>query len=296
MARKTRFSKAASRSRKWRRRKAKSRQQLLSIKTVEKVAKKVASRLDSKKDIALTSSVDFGTVPSTLAQMTQEFPEGDAVTMAGVFDRASQEHQEVINRCWGPQTELVAVSDEVYQQIDIQNSQRISGMVFLKSIELRGNFILPPRVHRATFHFTICRKRGIQYEAAEDLLSNELFIKNPYLQNYQRDLTQGTMSVLKDYTFSMRQSSGRNTGNDAAYSNLIRTVNVFHKINKKIEYVDFDELQDPESPDKADLKKNPYEFRLWSDYPDERDSNGDIKDAEYYPQFQGHVLYHYSCT
>lgn len=296
MAKKTRFSKQNSRSRKFRRRKAKSRQQLLSIKTVETVAKKVASRLDSKKDIALSSSVDFGLMPTTLAQMTQEFPEGDAITMEGPFDRATQENQELINECWGPQTTLVAVSDEVYSQIDIQNGQRVSGMVFLKSLELRGNFILPPRVHRATFHWTICKKRGVQYAENEDMLSNSLFIKNPYLQNYQRDLVQGTMSVLKDYTFSMRQSSGRNTGNDAAYSNLIRTVNVFHKVNKKIEFVDFDELADPENPDKSDLKRNPYEFRLWSDFPDLRDSNGDIKEAEYYPQFQGKVIFHYSCT
>lgn len=277
-----------------RRNKAKSRQQKLSVKTVESIAKRVAGRLDNKKNTPLKDVITFGLQMASLEEMTMDLPEGDSLCMAGCYDVATRDRDTETS--WGPKLQLVEADSGAYPVIDLNDGDRISNNIFLKGIQIRGTFILPSTLHRATCHFTICKKRGPKYASDAALLDVPEFIPNPWLYNYKSDLEYGTMNILDDYEVHLRQGSGRKTGNDAAYSNLYRTVDRYFSINKQVEYEDFALLTDPLTPAVDDFVKTPYEFRLWSDQTKAIKNDGTLEDNDHFPQFQGRVIYHYSAT
>lgn len=269
---------------------------MLSVRTVEKIAKKVAGRLDSKKDTPLKVVTTYGTQPDSLEAMTLALPTGDRITLAGLFSAADGGKQ--IDNMWGPRLTLVDVDDaSIYPVVDLEDATRISSNVFLKGIRCVGNFILPTGVHRATCHFTVVRKKGTPYTVGQGLLDPQQFIASPWSFNERQDLEAGTYSILHDYKFNMKQNAGRAVGNEEQrYNTLYKNVDIYHSINKKVEFLDFSELNDPNNPDPNDLKKPPFEYRLWSDQPKLLDGGGSLLPVYRYPQFQGKVIYYYSAT
>lgn len=296
---KRKFKRRTTKAKRWARKKAKRRQQKLSVKTVETIAKKVARGLDNENVPALKHQITVGPVMSevdTVAQ-TSAFPVGDICTLRGLFTNAPN-HDVRLQYLWGPKCSLLEVPLQAPAQVNVVDSTRVSDQVFLKGILIRGNLILPSTRHRATFYFTLCRKKGGPYEQGQTLIAPENFIASPYNYNYKKDLGAigQSMSVLKEASFTLRQNSGRDTGNAASYSDLYRPFEHYFKINKKIHYRQRHNDGAPQVATLTDLKYAPYEIRIWSDCPHLTNNNNQTLGAENYPQVQARVSWLYNAT
>lgn len=287
-----------TRKRKW---KAKRRQQLLSVKTVEKIAKKVAGRLDAKQNTPLKTVMEFGDIPASTELMTTHLPHGFRVCLAGIYAANADNMRDL---CWGPKCTLVEPEEDTGILLDDGN--RVSDTIFLKGIRFVGCLRLPSTLESTKFHFTILRKKGVNYIATDvnedfpERIPIQDIIASPWNYNDKADLVDGTSaySVLKTYSFSMRQRSGRQVGsNEQRYSDLYKPVDFYHKINKKVKYVDQDsDYLSNLHPKKSDFVKPPYEFSITADSVKVLNENGQLAANMFFPQYVGRVIYYYSAT
>lgn len=287
------YRKNVKRKSRYRRKKAQNRQQMLSVSTVKKIAKQVAGRLDTEKTPSFRATVDFGEDLTTLTDMSENLPIGDNICMAGVYDWNTRNFR--IEDFWGPAT-VPMVAETAADITVLEDGYRLGDQVFLKGIQLRGVFILPSTLPRATCSFVICRKKGLAYIPASSLLPHDEFIVNPWLNNYTGDLAGHlAMKVEKRWDFHMIQKSGRDTGNANAYRDLYKKVNIYHSVKRKLTLQELSELDDAETANKADFLKPPYEFRIFSDQIKTLDDES-LGNLNSMPQFRGQVIYHYTSS
>lgn len=280
---KTNRSKSRAR---WAKKKAKSRQQRLSVKTVENISKKVARRLDNENTKTLKNIVEFGTQHEGRENETLSLPVGFRLTLRGAFDEAGDAY---LQDFWFPRTKLVETQENT-GILDLKDGDRVGPSVFCKGLRIVGNFILPVNVYRATFYLVICRKLGDNYPYDAEIIQPHNFMKSPYNYNEKKDLDK-SMSVLSVHKWSMRQRTGRN----GIYNDEFLPVDKYISINKKCDYQILAGQTTPTVYDKSHLKKPPYEFRLYSDMPMAL-INGELQELDEYPQFQGKIISYYSCS
>lgn len=282
---------ARKRSRRRSRRRAKRRQQKLSVNTVEKIAKRAASKVLQKKSEVYSHTINVSTPFDEDGDI-----KGNIVTVKGMWDADPTDPTgqppdmnplltSMNLLLWGPQTHYIKTISNVQGEFANQeDGERQGRSIFFSGIQFRGGFILPKNCFQGDITMLVVKTKiaAAEYVPVDVAFNSPndpwaLVKDNEYRRHY---------SVVYRRTFRMFQK----TGEDGLHSKVVRMKNIWVPIGKKILYHEI-----PVSAhecNKEDFTGNYYQVffqsnkQHWQDEPDEDGLKG-------FPQVFGQLRFQY---
>lgn len=240
------YGKKKFRKKRYGNKKAKWREQKISVGTIQKIARRVARHEDQKNIENLYSVLNIGT-PGTL----ESYALSRAVTKKGLSSPTMGTKDELLFHPFTTKMQVDSLLPGV-TEVDSNNGTRKGNEIFLRGLAVKGTINLPAGT-------PACRVRISVFKCDQHF--SDLYDKQTPLDGMmlRRDLETGAEKITPviQKEFSYNPNGGNNLNREFK-------VNLYKKIMKKIEYNAT--LVDEQSCSQADFKEDRYILSIISDH------------------------------